>query len=381
MPHFAYLRYTSQLQAQDVWIWRQLTEPAGLAATETRPKGRSYDPVVWLGILPATEAEPQPENAGWQPPAHTTWVQLPNLRHVQSRDNVRLLRIAELNGVLEVRDEDFMQLYQGLLPSSHKSIAERRRNLLTWIGGAMLALLVVIYGGGKLISTIAYHLWSQELEDQLSEQMMEQVKEQSSIDKEKTKALKLLIAELDMGHDKKFDAVVVNDEVVNAFTLPGDHIIICEGIINRMATKEEFIALLGHEFGHVKHSHIRQSMSENVASAVITTSLGRWVSRANSTLGGLMSLKHSRDAELQADVASVDLLHHNGLNTLGSLQLMSMLSDEGGPGIELLSTHPDPLSRIREMQAYIAQLPAYVPDTNTAAREARLEKLWKKLND
>ncbi len=100
---------------------------------------------------------------------------------------------------------------------------------------------------------------------------------------------------------------VVDDDVVNAFSLPGGFIYVTRGILSTLNNEAELAGVLGHEIGHVTamHSVIRISETQltqlglGVAGAV-APGLQSYLGLAGVGLQ-LMYLKFSREDELQAD--------------------------------------------------------------------------------
>jgi beta-barrel assembly-enhancing protease len=46
-----------------------------------------------------------------------------------------------------------------------------------------------------------------------------------------------------------------DDALINAFSLPGGHVFVGEGMMNKMTTEDELANVLGHEIEHVDHYH------------------------------------------------------------------------------------------------------------------------------
>ena len=161
---------------------------------------------------------------------------------------------------------------------------------------------------------------------------------------------------------------VVDQPAINAFALPGGFIYITRGILAYLDNEAEVAGVLGHEIGHVTARHAVQQYTRQVGGQLGLVALGVFVPEARP-LGelsaqalGLLFLKYGREDELQADslgaryaaTAAWDPAGVAGmLSTLGRLDEASG-SRRGIPN--WLSTHPDPLQRVEEIQPVVAKL-------------------------
>ena len=100
---------------------------------------------------------------------------------------------------------------------------------------------------------------------------------------------------------------VVDDDVVNAFALPGGFIYVTRGILSHMSDEAELAGVLGHEIGHVTARHSVNQMSKGML-AQIGLGVGSVLSPEVANLAGLaqtglslLFLKYGRDDERQAD--------------------------------------------------------------------------------
>lgn len=145
----------------------------------------------------------------------------------------------------------------------------------------------------------------------------------------------------------------VDDEVVNAFALPGGPVFLHRGLLRRIETPEALAGLIGHEMGHVQARHGTQG----VARAVFWTLLAQV---ALGDLGGvgqilaqhgttLVENAYSRDQEREADSLGALRLAQAGIDPAGMVSLLEILEQQGheAPGMYALwSTHPLTSERI-----------------------------------
>ena len=72
-----------------------------------------------------------------------------------------------------------------------------------------------------------------------------------------------------------------------------------------------------------------------------------------SKAGEFKQLEYSRELEMEADSAGLELMTQNNVDPQGMVRLLKLLQDESGSTPELmkyLSTHPDTESRIKSVQ-------------------------------
>lgn len=163
---------------------------------------------------------------------------------------------------------------------------------------------------------------------------------------------------------------VVDVAVVNAFAVPGGAIYITRGIMPFLDSEAELAGVIGHEIGHVTARHSAQQYTRQVGGMAGLTALSIFVPAARpfGDLGsqaiGALFLKYGRDDELQSDELGAGYASRLGWDPSGVPAFLSTLGrlDEaagdrrGIPG--WLSTHPEPLSRVTEIQPVVQRLKA-----------------------
>lgn len=163
---------------------------------------------------------------------------------------------------------------------------------------------------------------------------------------------------------------VVNAPEVNAFAVPGGHVYINRGLIERSDNMSEVAGVLAHEIGHVVHRHgIDQMQRAQTANGVLAAVYGVLLGRNPSGLeqvaiqggGSALFAGYSRDAEREADETAVRYLMAAGVNPNGLVTMFEKLLAErqSNPGAveRWFSTHPTTRERITNVQAIISQIP------------------------
>jgi predicted Zn-dependent protease len=161
---------------------------------------------------------------------------------------------------------------------------------------------------------------------------------------------------------------VVDQPVVNAFAVPGGFIYITRGILAYFDSEAQLVGVLGHEIGHVTARHSAQQYTRQVGGQLGLVALGIFVPAAQpfGEVGaqalGLLFLKYGRDDELQSDSLGAKYAAANGWDPravpafLATLGRLSEGSEKGIPN--WLSTHPEPASRVEEVQTIVQQVAA-----------------------
>jgi beta-barrel assembly-enhancing protease len=163
---------------------------------------------------------------------------------------------------------------------------------------------------------------------------------------------------------------IVNSDVVNAFAVPGGHVYVNRGLIERTRNMAELAGVLAHEIGHVEHRHGAEQMERmqraNLGVNLAYILLGRQPGGAEGTLinaaGSVYFARHSREAENEADASAVPMMVAAGINPNGLITMFQLLIAEQRRSPSALeqwfSTHPTTQDRIEHTQQIIARVPA-----------------------
>lgn len=163
---------------------------------------------------------------------------------------------------------------------------------------------------------------------------------------------------------------VVDQPAINAFAVPGGFIYFTRGILAFLDDEAELVGVLGHEIGHVTARHSAQQYSRAVGGQLGLAALGVFVPAArpfgaiSETALGVLFLSYGREAELQSDALGAQYAAAAGWDPAGvpgMLTTLGRLDEAAGDrrGVpNWLSTHPEPLSRVQEVQPLVQELSA-----------------------
>jgi predicted Zn-dependent protease len=161
---------------------------------------------------------------------------------------------------------------------------------------------------------------------------------------------------------------VVDDPAPNAFALPGGPIYVTRGLIAVLNSEAALASVLAHEIGHITARHAVVAISRQQLTEIglgLGGILFPAVQRLEPAAGlglGLLLLKHSRQAEREADELAFryagreryDLREMRGV--LAALQRVGELEGRS-PLPSWLVTHPAPAERIREVDVMLQAAP------------------------
>jgi predicted Zn-dependent protease len=165
-------------------------------------------------------------------------------------------------------------------------------------------------------------------------------------------------------------------KTVNAFALPGGQIFITRALLQQLTSEAQLAGVLGHEIGHVIHRHAAEHMAtadlyNSFATATGVAAGEQSAAAVTQYIGQIRQLKYGRDDELESDNWGLELMTKIGYDPREMLGVMEVLRKAGGRegGSEMMSTHPQPQSRIDRIEAWIKEkYPNGVPSNLTSGR-------------
>ena len=169
------------------------------------------------------------------------------------------------------------------------------------------------------------------------------------------------IARISHRSNWEYHFTAVEHKMVNAIALPGGHVFVTKGMLEKLTTEAQLAALLAHEIVHITARHSSAAMSRQMGlsfllfgASVAGAKIPQDASRAAGIALQLIGLKYSREHEREADVAGLDYMVVAGYNPYGAVELMQMLQDQDNVRpVEFLSSHPSPGNRIISLNARI----------------------------
>jgi len=182
-------------------------------------------------------------------------------------------------------------------------------------------------------------------------------------------ALETMLARLNRGTNFPYDIRlhVLDHDMINAFALPGGHIVLFRGLLADAKSAEEVAAVLGHEMGHVQNRDpTRLTLRSAGSIGVLGLLLGDFAGGAAILFltERLVQAKYSRKAESTSDIFAHDLLAKAALPTRPMADFFDRLHQQYGTETGLMShlaSHPDLPDRARAALAADTVGDSFVP--------------------
>jgi beta-barrel assembly-enhancing protease len=152
---------------------------------------------------------------------------------------------------------------------------------------------------------------------------------------------------------------IIENDTINAFAMPGGHIVVHSALLKKAKRPEEVAGVLAHEIAHITKRHSLRNMVSSLGTTAVLQAVFGDMSGIVSGAATLLEQKYSRDFEREADEAGFQYLLDAKIDPSGLIDFFGTLTEEekknGGSltgAMELLSTHPateDRMASLREM--------------------------------
>ena len=266
---------------------------------------------------------------------------------------------------LEISGESALEYYELISKNSlrGKSRLMFHKNKSLTISSLIIAfVLLCFFTYWALIPWLgekATLLVPRKTEIQIGATMAESFKQTEKINSTSTKLINQLVDSLQLKESYPIKITIVNAPMVNAFALPGGHIFVYSGILQKMEHYNELVALLSHEISHVTHQHSLKSLGRSAATSIFISGLFGDISGISAGIldqaNQLKQLRYSRELETEADLEGVNFMIRYKVSPIGMLTLMKILGEESKSDSELLSylsTHPGTKERLMTLKKH-----------------------------
>jgi predicted Zn-dependent protease len=154
--------------------------------------------------------------------------------------------------------------------------------------------------------------------------------------------------------DYHYQFLIFKSDMINAFTLPGGNILISSGLIGFCESPEELASVVAHEMGHVEERHVVSRLIKELGIEILSSGDPYVIGEVTSLL---TSTSFDRKQEEEADLFAAALLEEASIEPRILATLFRRLEEESDNELmkhfEVISTHPNFRSRIREALSYV----------------------------
>lgn len=163
----------------------------------------------------------------------------------------------------------------------------------------------------------------------------------------------------EQGQQRDYRVLYVPTSTVNAIALPGDAIVIYDGLVKQAESENELMMVLGHELGHFAHrDHLRGLGRSLLLQIVVATFFGDASSLQSIAASGVAAVSRSQfsqSQEREADQFGLTLLQKVYGHVAGATDFFARMSQYQGADLAFLSTHPAPGKRVQELNRWIKE--------------------------
>jgi Zn-dependent protease with chaperone function len=162
----------------------------------------------------------------------------------------------------------------------------------------------------------------------------------------------------------KWEVNLIGSQQINAFCMPGGKIAFFTGILDKLKLSDDEVAMvMGHEMAHALREHARARIAKTQGTGALLSlgaalfGLGDLGSVAANVGTQLISLKFSRDDEIEADLVGLEMAARGAFAPEASISLWEKMAQAGGGGgPAFISTHPTGPDRIRRLQENVPRV-------------------------
>lgn len=240
---------------------------------------------------------------------------------------------------------------------SDRNPTTSNRQLLILAGLFVLAIALTIWGGLALadfaitqipvsmeqkLGAVIVPVYEQQAEDSVEQDTLNQL-------------LDRLESHLEDG-DRNYRVLYINEPTVNAIAIPGDVVVIFQGLLENVESENELMMILSHELGHFIHrDHLKQLGRTLVLRLAISTLFGNldWLNNTSTWFIAISNSRYSQSQETQADRFGLTLLYQTYGHVAGATDFFSRLSQNSHQNWDFLATHPAPQKRVHALEKEI----------------------------
>jgi len=175
------------------------------------------------------------------------------------------------------------------------------------------------------------------------------------------------LAQVSDRQDYTYQFYLIENDELNAFTIPGGRIYVFTGLIDKFTTDDELASVLSHEIGHCAARHtvkkFQAALGYNLIGSIVLGQIGgqqaqELASMSSNMIMNIVFSAYGRQDEYEADRLGIKYLDLAGYDPNASVATLEILEQEskGGAMPLMLRSHPHLADRIEAAKAEIRLL-------------------------
>jgi predicted Zn-dependent protease len=143
---------------------------------------------------------------------------------------------------------------------------------------------------------------------------------------------------------------VVENKEINAFAMPGRHLVVHTGLIDFADDEDEIAGVIAHEIAHIESGHVVKKLGKEIGLSILMNltlgDIGGEVVR--NALSTITSTAYDRSLEKEADLKAVDYMVAAKMNPTYLASFLEKLDKQSQTPevLQWVSTHPDSKVRV-----------------------------------
>jgi MAF protein len=213
-------------------------------------------------------------------------------------------------------------------------------------------------------------IYSTDKEEQIGRNIAKQVEEEYKIVEDpliqqRVKDVGRKIVSVCDRKDIDYEFKVIDDDEINAVSLPGGFVYVNKGLVDRLENDDELAGVLGHEIGHIVARHSIKKL-QGIQGYSLLRILIAQVPGSSSQIGAAadtafteLMLGYSREDELLADQLAARYMRLAGYEPHAMIKFLERLQDinrrKPSRAINYFKTHPYVPDRIRVVKEELGE--------------------------
>jgi beta-barrel assembly-enhancing protease len=165
---------------------------------------------------------------------------------------------------------------------------------------------------------------------------------------------------------------VFDEDQLNAFAVPGGHIITYTGLTNTFTGRDERLFVLAHEVGHFAKRHHLKKLGQGLSVYLLMMPINLLTPEVGKAFGHFVQLdmvQHSQAQELEADLFALETMQTMGLDLMASVRVFKQfrIANPNEDKHKWEASHPTSIERIEQVRAYLIAHPTTVLPSGSAS--------------